>query len=108
MQNCVNYGIIKTVGGDDLGSNNSKDLFKHLEETLNKVDLLMEENKLFKIEISTLKANHQKEISILHSRVESLESENKKLRDIINKDSSNSSKPPSSDGFKKIHNSREN
>ena len=97
----------KTVGGDDLGSNNSKDLFKHLEETLNKVDLLMEENKLFKIEISTLKANHQKEISILHSRVESLESENKKLRDIINKDSSNSSKPPSSDGFKKIHNSRE-
>jgi hypothetical protein len=28
-------------------------------------------------------------------------------KDIINKDSGNSSKPPSSDGFKKIYNSRE-
>jgi len=36
-----------------------------------------------------------------------LKAENQKLKEIINKDSGNSSKPPSSDGFKKIHNSRE-
>lgn len=93
--------MIMVVGGDDLASNYSKDLFKHLEETLNKVDILIEENKVLKIEIATLKANHQKDILILNLKIDNLENENKKLKDIINRDSSNSSKPPSSDGLKK-------
>ena len=38
--------------------------------------------------------------------IERLKEENASLRQIINKNSGNSSKPPSSDGFKKIQNSR--
>ena len=67
----------------------------------------MKENQALRAEIVTLKENHKKEIMTLNAKIEGLESENKKLKDIINKNSSNSSKPPSSDGFKKIHNSRE-
>jgi len=40
------------------------------------------------------------------TEIEQLKEENAGLREILNKDSGNSSKPPSSDGFKKIHNSR--
>ena len=90
-----------------MASNYERNLFKQLEEALIKIDFLMEENKILKTKITTLEANHQKENSLLCLRIENLESENNKLKDIINKDSSNSSKPPSSDGFKKIFNSRE-
>jgi hypothetical protein len=68
-------------------------------EILIKIDFLMKENKILKTEIATLKTNHQNEIVFLCLKIENLETENKKLKDIINKDSSNSSKPPSSDGF---------
>lgn len=90
-----------------MAGNYERNLFKQLEESFKKIDFLIEENKILKIEIAILKANHQNEITFLVSKIENLESENKKLKDIINKDSSNSSKPPSSDGFKKIQNSRE-
>jgi len=40
------------------------------------------------------------------AEIERLKEENAGLREILNKNSSNSSKPPSSDGFKKIQNSR--
>lgn len=99
-----NYTI---KGSDFLGSNYNKNLFKQFEETLKKVDFLMEENKALKIEIATMKENHKKEITLLNSKITALEAENNKLKNIINKDSGNSSKPPSSDGFKKISNSRE-
>jgi len=90
-----------------LGSDYNKNLFKQFEEALLKIDFLMEENKALKKEIATMKENHKKEIAILQAEITSLKKENQKLKDIINKNSGNSSKPPSSDGFKKIHNSRE-
>ena len=86
-----------------MGSDYNKNLFKQFEEALLKIDFLMEENKALKKEIATMKENHKKEIAILQAEITSLKKENQKLKDIINKNSGNSSKPPSSDGFKKIH-----
>ena len=90
-----------------MGGNYGKDLFKHLQETLERVDRLM-------IEITTLKVEHTKEIATIKAENQrlikenqALKSENQKLKEIINKNSGNSGKPPSSDGFVKIQNSRE-
>jgi transposase len=90
-----------------LAGNYERNLFKQFEEALIKIDFLMKENQTLKAEITMLKGSHQKETMALHAKIESLDAENRKLKDIVNKDSSNSSKPPSSDGFKNIHNSRE-
>jgi len=43
----------------------------------------------------------------LFARIEALERENEALRAMLNKNSKNSSKPPSKDGFKRVPNSRE-
>jgi len=90
-----------------LGGNYEKEIFRHLQETLGKVDRLTEE-------VTSIKREHQKEIAFLKAENLKLQrenialkSENAKLKEIINKNSSNSSKPPSSDGFVKIQNSRE-
>ena len=88
-------------------SDYSKDVFKQLQEVMSKCDSLSRE-------IKTEKRKHKKEITELNQRIEKLETENKKLRDdnerlkkIINNDSNNSSKPPSSDIKKNIPNNRE-
>ena len=90
-----------------MGGNYEKNIFKHLEEALAKIDRLTGEVAALKIEhkkeIDALKAENQQ----LKKEIVSLKQENAKLKEIINKNSGNSSKPPSSDGFKKIHNSRE-
>jgi len=90
-----------------LGANYGRGLFKQLQETIEQVEKLT-------AEIREIKSAHQMETASLKREVESLrkentalKTENQKLKAIINKDSSNSSKPPSSDGFKKIFNSRE-
>ena len=90
-----------------MGGNYEKNMFKHLEEALAKIDRLTDE-------VASLKIEHKKEIDALKSEnqqlkkeIVSLKQENAKLKEIINKNSGNSSKPPSTDGFKKIHNSRE-
>jgi len=90
-----------------LGRNYEKELFQHLEETILKVDRLTDE-------ITTLKKEHRKEIETLKAdnqqlrkENQALRTENQKLKSIINKNSGNSSKPPSSDGFVRIQNSRE-
>jgi len=49
----------------------------------------------------------RRQISELEAVIERKDAEIQRLKAIINKDSSNSSKPPSSDGFKKIPNNRE-
>ena len=108
-----------------MASNYEKSVYKQLEETLKKFDIVIEENKQIKIEIEVLKSQHCKEIkelkseivmlgikhqfevNVLNTKINKLTDENQKLKDIINKDSGNSSKPPSSDGYKRIHNSRE-
>ena len=90
-----------------MGGNYEKNMFRHLQETIEKVDRLTHE-------IAALKKEHAKEIEVLKAENQQLKKENQtlrienqKLKDIINKNSSNSSKPPSSDSFVKIQNSRE-
>lgn len=104
-------------------------IFKQVQELINKCDSLSadmkRERKEHKKEMNDLRAQHQKEIyelraehkkeiSELNQRVEKLEVENKKLKNdndrlkkIINNDSNNSSKPPSSDIKRNIPNNRE-
>jgi len=89
-----------------LGTNYGRGLFKQLQETIAQVEKLTSE-------IREIKSAHQMETARLKTEMESLrkentalKTENQKLKAIINKDSSNSSKPPSSDAFKKIFNSR--
>ena len=90
-----------------MGTNYGRDLFKQLQETIAQTEKLT-------AEIREMKSAHQMEIAglkteIIRLRTENtaLKAENDKLKAIINKDSSNSSKPPSADGFRKICNSRE-
>ena len=90
-----------------MGGNYEKDMFRHLQETLERIDRLTDE-------ITALRKDTAKKIEALETEVQQLKkenqalrAENEKLKDIINKNSGNSSKPPSSDGFVKIQNSRE-
>jgi len=118
---------------DKLGSNYERGMYKQLSEQIDLNERLQAENKAFRIENRTLK----NEIAILRSKMTEMEAtmaekissfvtvavkqateplleelnkahtEISRLKSIINKDSSNSSKPPSSNGFKEIPNSRE-
>jgi transposase len=94
-------------GGDKVGGNYEKNMYNHLQELIKQVDSLTSEMASMKIryekEIDELRAENQQ----LKKENLSLKAENQKLKDIINKNSGNSSKPPSSDGFNKIQNSRE-
>ena len=104
-----------------------RQMFKQIEELMNKCNDLSSEIKRIKYqnsnEIINLKKEHRKEIKKLNEKIIVLEEENNKLKKenqilredndrlkkIINNDSSNSSKPPSTDikPNKKICNSRE-
>jgi regulator of replication initiation timing len=114
-------------------SRNSKDLFRHVEELIERNERLCEENKRFRTENSTLRAENKrlrerldlletttearissaveeavaKATAPLLKAIEEKDKEILRLKAQIGKDSSNSSKPPGSDGFKKIPNSRE-
>lgn len=96
-----------------------KHIFKQLEDVLKKCDNLSQEikdmkkqhqieiyeiNQKHKKQIDKLKEEHKKEIDALNLKIDKLENENKILREdnirmksIINKDSTNSSIPPSKD-----------
>ena len=90
-----------------MGGNYEKNMFNHLEDLIKQVDLLT-------AEMSTMKTRYEKRIYDLETENQKLKKENQalrvenqKLKNIINKNSGNSSKPPSSDGFVKIQNRRE-
>ena len=96
------------------------DMFKQMEELFSKVDKLeknlIETNEKHKREIKKIKKEHQKEIKNLNEKIiekdkeiEKLTTENQKLKTEIvrlknqnKKDSSNSSKPSGTNGFKKV------
>ena len=97
-------------------------IFRQLETVLKKCDSLSQEivdlKKQHKKEIFELEIKHAKEINKLNERIETLETENTKLREkvnilqddndrmksILNKDSTNSSIPPSKDDKTKKRN----
>ena len=100
-----------------------RNLYRQYEEELAKNERLAAENRAGKRELLALKKEHEAEISALRSehkkeikaikdeyeaivnklleKIERLTEEVRKLRAQIDKNSSNSSKPPSSDGFEK-------
>ena len=85
-------------------SDYSRDIFKQLEETMNRLDKMestLENTKIeHKIEISHLNDkiySLEKENSALKIENTRLKDDNERLRRIINNDSSNSSLPPSKD-----------
>lgn len=98
--------------------NYAKDIYKQLEEVMNKCDNLSHEIKNIKkehtIEVYELKKQHKKEVDTLNARIDSLEKENAELREendilkgkAIQKNSSNSNTPPSKDEYK-VQNHRE-
>jgi transposase len=103
-------------------ANYEKGLFNQLQEVMASFEKLSEAFAQFKAahnheiaalkeahrqEISALRAAHQEEIVRLEANITSLEAGNALLKARLDKDSSNSSKPPSSDGFNKPQNSRE-
>jgi regulator of replication initiation timing/transposase-like protein len=90
-----------------LGANYGRGLFKQLQDTIEQVEKLAAEIREIKSAHQMETASLKTEITSLRTENTALKAENQKLKAIINKDSSNSSKPPSSDGFKKICNSRE-
>ena len=112
-----------------MGANYEKGLFNQLQDVMNAFEKLSSEFAQFKEahkrEIAALKEAHRQEIeklktahrqevealkqeiARLETKIASLEAENAMLKSRINKDSGNSGKPPSSDGFKKPQNSRE-
>jgi chromosome segregation ATPase len=50
-------------------------------------------------EIAEIRTGYENQITAMHSEISNLKEENRKLRTQMDKNSSNSSKPPSSDGF---------
>lgn len=89
----------------------SKDLFKEVEKLMLKCDNLSQEiktnEKRHKKEIEELQEKYDKRISKLEEENEKLRNDNDRLKKIINNNSDNSSKPPSSDTKKNIPNNRE-
>ena len=101
-----------------MASNYDRHIFRQLEEVLKKCDNLSQEikdiKKKHKQEIYELNQKHEKEVKELKEKIVSLEKENAELKEKIDilegksnqKNSSNSSIPPSKDEYK-IQNHRE-
>jgi len=120
---------VRTKEGRNSRENYDRNIFNQLEETIIKVEKMAREmteiktshrreiyllNEKHEKGIKELKAAQREEVSELKEvikeqgkEIAQLKEENSALKEIIKKNSGNSSKPPSSDGFKKIHNSRE-
>ena len=103
-----------------MAANYANNLYKDYEELMTKFDALTQKfselKKTQEKEIKKLKNEHQKEIKKLENKVEYLKKENEKLKEENNtlkleilrikdknsRDSSNSSKPSSTNGFKNV------
>ena len=110
-------------------ANYSKDIIKQLGEQTTKADKLEKENKKLRAEVKFLRVQFadfeenmnkrisdavekainplREEIAVKNIEVIKANTEISRLKAIINKDSGNSSKPPSTNGHKKVPNSRE-
>lgn len=95
-----------------MASNYDKHIFRQLEEVLKKCDSLSQEikdiKKQHRQEIYELNQQHKKEVKKLNKKINSLEKENTELKEKVDilegksnqKNSSNSSTPPSKDEYK--------
>jgi transposase len=107
-------------------SSNSKDIFRHVEELIEENERLHVENKALRAENKRLRERIDRLERTMEERIskaveeaaakvtahfegiiEEKDKEILRLKAQIEKDSGNSSKPPSSDGFKKVSNNRE-
>ena len=96
-----------------MASNYDKHIFRQLEDVLKKCDSLSQEIKdlkeQHKQEIFELNQKHEKEVKALNDKIDSLEKENVELKEKVDvlegksnqKNSTNSSTPPSKDEYKK-------
>ena len=95
-----------------MASNYDKHIFRQLEDVLKKCDSLSQEikdlKKQHKQEIYELNQKHEKEVKALNDKIDSLEKENAELKEKVDvlegksnqKNSTNSSTPPSKDEYK--------
>jgi len=88
-------------------ANESKKIFAQLTDALERIDRLEGIITRTEAERRQEREGYGKALAERDARIAVLEAENRRLRDIIEKNSGNSGKPPSSDGYKKIANSRE-
>lgn len=77
-------------------------LYKQLEEIISKLDKALKDNQSLKKENKELVISMQKLQKESQENIQKLLNEIDRLKAIINKDSSNSSKPSSTNGFKKV------
>ena len=91
----------------DMGTNYGRGIIKQVEELTLKNELLVEENARLRAENKELRDQIAAIEAVMEASIAKLTGEIERLKAQINKDSGNSSKPPSQDGFKKIPNSRE-
>ena len=109
--------------------NYNKDIIRQLEEQTTRADKLEKENKMLRAEVKDLRkklsdfeenmnkrindaiekaiAPLKEELVVKNDELSKANTEISRLKAVINKDSGNSSKPPSTNGFKKVPNSRE-
>lgn len=112
-----------------MAANYSKDIIKQLEEQTTRAEKMEKENKKLRIEVKDLKKQlsefdekmnrrineaiekaitpFKEEIASKNNDLSKANKEISRLKAIINKDSGNSSKPPSTNGLKNVPNSRE-
>ena len=91
----------------DMGTNYSRGLLKQVEELTLENERLLCENRELKAENRELRSRLSEMEAKMEAVVTKLTGEIDRLKAQINKNSGNSSKPPSQDGFKRIPNSRE-
>lgn len=80
-----------------MGSNYSRDIFKQLQEVIERMEKLEKEHKIEAAKLNERIVILEKENEDLHVENEKLRSDNERMKRILNNDSSNSSLPPSSD-----------
>lgn len=125
----LTYTKDKTFREVIMTANYSKDIIRQLEEQTRKADNLEKENKNLRSEVKYLRKQLsdfeeninkrisdaiekaivplKEEISVKNDELIKANTEISRLKAVINKDSGNSSKPPSTNGYKKVSNSRE-
>jgi len=90
-----------------MGTNYNRGLIKQVEELTQENERLICENRSLRAENKELREQLSDMKTAMEAAITKLTTEIERLKAQINKDSGNSSKPPSQDGYKRVQNSRE-